>query len=54
MCYNKTSSENGALSGHVIQLSIGHVHIAGKLKLGAERKGKKRKKVYLNNWTPWN
>jgi hypothetical protein len=30
------------------------VHIAGKLKFGAERKRKKRKKAYLNNWTPWN
>jgi hypothetical protein len=28
------------------------VHIAGKLKFGAKRKGKKRKKAYLNNWTP--
>jgi hypothetical protein len=30
------------------------VHIAGKLKFRAERKGKKRKKAFLNNWTPWN
>jgi hypothetical protein len=30
------------------------VHIAGKLKFKAERKGKKPKKAYLNNWTPWN
>jgi hypothetical protein len=31
------------------------VHNAGKLKFGAEKKGKeKRKKAFLNNWTPWN
>jgi hypothetical protein len=30
------------------------VHNAGKLKFGAEKKGEKRKKAFLNNWTPWN
>jgi hypothetical protein len=31
------------------------VHNAGKLKFGAEKKGKKdQKKAFLNNWTPWN
>jgi hypothetical protein len=30
------------------------VHIAGKLKFGAKRKGEKKKAAYLNNWTPWN
>jgi hypothetical protein len=30
------------------------VNDAGKLKFGAEKKGKKEKKAFLNNWSPWN
>jgi hypothetical protein len=30
------------------------VHNSGKMKFGAEKKGEKRKKAFLNNWTPWN
>jgi hypothetical protein len=38
-------------NGHSF-IAMASVHNAGKLKFGAEKKGEKRKKAFLNNWTP--